>query len=78
MPRINVADMTPGQLKLHFASVCQYHQCSGVAALGMVHRFSEDALRGALVEYEAAKAKRNWNDAEAALLKLFSEATEKL
>lgn len=70
MPRITVEKMTPGQLKLHFAAICQWHQCDGVAALGKVHKVSEDELRAALVAYEAAKKRKDWRAAEAALLRV--------
>ena len=70
MARIAAKDMTHGQLKLHFASVCQWHQCDGVAALGKVHLVSEDELRAAMVDYEAAKKSKDWKRAEAALLRV--------
>ena len=70
MPRIAVERMTPGQLKLHFASVCQWHQCDGVLALGKVHKIPIEDLRSALIAYEAAKKIKDWKSAEDALLRV--------
>lgn len=70
MARIAVKDMTHGQLKLHFAAVCQWHQCDGVLALGKVHRVTEDELRAAMIEYETAKKVKDWKRAESALLRV--------
>ncbi len=70
MARIAVEEMTHGQLKLHFAAVCQWHQCDGVAALGKVHHVSEAELRAAMIAYEAAKKSKDWKRAEAALLRV--------
>ena len=69
-----VAEMSLGQLKIHYAAICQHHGCNGVAALGHVHRIPEDDLRGALIEYEEAAAKKRWRVAEDAMLKIAARA----
>ena len=66
--------MSPGQLKLHFASLCQLHGCGGVYALGIVHRVSPDRLRAGLVEYEQAYPD-NLPAAEDALVRLAEAMT---
>ncbi len=72
MPRKppTVTQMTPGQLKLHFASICQSHGADGVTALGRVHRFTTEELRRALLDYETAAAREDWPTAEDALLRI--------
>ena len=75
MARITVEKMTEGQLKMHFAAVCQWHQCDGVAALGRVHKIPVDELRAGLSAYEAAKKRKDWKSAEAALLRLVGTST---
>jgi len=69
-----VSAMTHGQLKLHYAALCQYHGCNGVAALGYVHRLSEGELRTFLMAYEIAAADKEWDRAQDALLGIATKA----
>jgi hypothetical protein len=69
-----VDKMTPGQLKLHFAAVCQRHQCNGVNALGYASKVPPDRLRTALLHYEVWARKKNWQKAEDALLSIVAAA----
>ena len=68
--RLHPRDMTSGQLKIHYGAVCQHHGVDGVKAIGRVHRFDTERLRGALCAYEDAAAKEDWTAAEDALLSL--------
>ena len=69
-----VDKMTPGQLKLHFAAMCQHHQCDGVRALGYASKVPVGHLRAALLSYEAAAGEQEWTKAEDALLSVVAEA----
>jgi hypothetical protein len=71
---MKVADMSHGQLKLHYAAICQHHGCNGTIALGHVHRITETELRANLAEYEAAAAVDDWATAEDAMLKIAAKA----
>lgn len=71
---VKVSEMSHGQLKLHYAAICQHHGCNGTAALGHVHRVSESELRDRLSEYETAAAIEDWSAAEDAMLKIAARA----
>lgn len=69
---MKITEMSPGQLKLHFASLCQYHGADGVMALVTVHRVTILELRFALTAYEEAMEQNDLTAAEDALLKIAS------
>ncbi len=68
--RIRIEDMTPGQLKLEFASLCQWHQCDGVKALGTAHLLPPEDLRRELLVYDKAAKIKDWKTAEDALIRI--------
>jgi hypothetical protein len=65
-----VRDMSAGQLKLHYASLCQHHGCNGVSALATVHRITTEQLRAELIAYEVAARRKDWTTAEDALMRI--------
>lgn len=69
-----VEKMTPGQLKLHFGSLCQHHQCNGVSALGYASKVPIQYLRSALITYETHANREEWDQAEDALLSVVAQA----
>lgn len=66
--RLQIADMSPGQLKLEFASTCAFHQCNGARAMGFASRVPVEVLRAQLVAYRNAYAAGDIAAAEAALV----------
>jgi hypothetical protein len=66
----DVSEMTHGQLKLEYASKCQYHGSNGVVALGYASRASHADLQSALLKYHAAANQGDWTTAEDALIEV--------
>jgi hypothetical protein len=73
MSELKVENMTPGQLKLEYASCCQTHGADGVTALGWAGTMETPALRKALLDYYAACERDDWTAAEDALLDVLPE-----
>lgn len=67
-----VRAMTHGQLKLEYASKCQHHGCDAVKALGYSGRASFQDLQSALLKYERAAKRGDWQRAEDALISIAS------
>jgi hypothetical protein len=72
--KLEIEDMTPGQLKLEYASTCQWHQCDGGSALAWSGTMDAEVLRAALLDYRAAALKKDWSAAQEALLRVLPDA----
>lgn len=72
--RLEIENMTPGQLKLEYASICRWHQCDGAIALAWTGTMETEALRSAILDYRAAALKMDWDTAQKALLRPLPDA----
>ena len=67
---LTAKDMTLGQLRLEYASLCAHHGCSEIMGLGYASRVPESILRAFLMAYEVAAEIGNWTAAEDALMSI--------